>query len=128
MPAVVLLLAVLAALFVRHTIAEPFSIPSASMSPALRVGDIVLVDRRQAGRMPARGAVIVFQTADGTAYVKRVIGLPGDDVRLISGFAVLNDHSPLVADAGTCETDRDDTQPGDRDAARNPAARPLHGG
>lgn len=56
-----------------------YSIPSASMAPALEVGDRIVVTR-YIGSSPDRGHVIVFQSpADHRELlVKRVIGLPGD--------------------------------------------------
>ena len=80
-----------------------FSIPSGSMVPTVRVGDYVLVWKMRygwskyslpfspelfSGRIwpaePARGDVIVFKDPrdSATDYIKRVVGLPGDRVRM----------------------------------------------
>jgi signal peptidase I len=61
---------------------EPFRTPSVAMLPTLRLGDQFFVSKSAyRSRMPRRGDVIVFRLPSaGTAYVKRVIGLPGDTV------------------------------------------------
>jgi len=106
---------VLLALVVRSFAYEPFNIPSKSMQPTLLVGDFLLVskfsygysrhslpfslhlfDGRIFGRQPQRGDVAVFKvpTDNRTDYIKRVIGLPGDRVKVehrvlfINGVAV----------------------------------------
>jgi len=72
------------ALIVRAAV-HIYSIPSASMSPALEVGDRIVVTR-YFGADPERGHVIVFQSPRdaGELLVKRVIAVPGDliDARL----------------------------------------------
>ncbi len=66
--------------------------PSASMLPTLPVGDrFVVQDGWYAGHPPRRGEVVVFTLVpDGPAFVKRVIGLPGDTVQMQAGRLVLN--------------------------------------
>ncbi|MBB6096309.1 signal peptidase I [Povalibacter uvarum] len=78
----------------RLFIYEPFRTPSAAMYPTLPAGSIVLVDKRgfahaipfRLGKLsvtatPKRGDIIVFYLRDGeTAYLKRIIGLPGDRI------------------------------------------------
>ncbi|MBW8074808.1 MULTISPECIES: signal peptidase I [Metallibacterium] len=86
-----------AVLIFRSFIAEPFRIPSGSMMPTLKVGDFILVDKFAYGlRLPVfhtkilstgeprRGDVIVFRYPlnPGENYIKRVVGLPGDIVRI----------------------------------------------
>lgn len=87
---------VLIVLLLRSFIAEPFRIPSASMMPTLLIGDFILVNKFTYGirlpvfntkiiamNSPARGDIVVFRfPKDPTVdYIKRVIGLPGDEVR-----------------------------------------------
>jgi signal peptidase I len=85
------LAAVLGTLLVRTFVAAPFSIPSGSMEPTLRVGDRILVDRLSYRFHDVRrGDVVVFDGTDSfgslgdgrreTDYVKRVVGLPGEHV------------------------------------------------
>jgi signal peptidase I len=87
---------VIAAVFLlRSFLFEPFKIPSGSMIPTLLVGDLILVNKYHYGvRLPvintkltegqpvARGDVMVFRFPPQPSqdYIKRVIGLPGDDV------------------------------------------------
>lgn len=90
-------LAALLALAVRAFLVDAVSIPSGSMSPTLRVGDHVFVEKSAyAVRVPftdlalvelaapRRGDVVVFADPRerGAEYVKRVVGLPGDVVEL----------------------------------------------
>lgn len=93
----------------RSLIAAPFSIPSGSMLPGLYVGDYLLVSKwnygysrasflfgfppisgRLLAKLPERGDVVVFRGPAGNDVIKRVIGLPGDDVGTIGGRVVLN--------------------------------------
>ena len=103
--------AVLIALIIRSFIAEPFNIPSGSMKPNLLVGDFIFVTKWSYGysrhslpfslplipkkifsKMPKRGDIAVFKTPEDnrTDYIKRVIGLPGDKVRVTNGEIYLN--------------------------------------
>lgn len=91
------ILVLLSIFSVRAFYFEPFSIPAASMSPALNPGDQLLVTKNGFGNYrslgiqllkteptvkPERGDIIVFQYPKNPQidYVKRVIGLPGDKV------------------------------------------------
>ncbi len=80
---------------IRTFIAEPYRIPSGSMKPTLVEGDFVLVNKSKYGwwfpiidyrlnpfEDPARGDVIVFRypPKPKVNYIKRIIGLPGDDI------------------------------------------------
>ena len=92
-------------LFVTTFIAQQFVIPSGSMENTLLIGDHVVVDRTifaKAGpldflvhhREPRRGDVIVFLKPNPESpdliLVKRLIGLPGDHIRLHHGIISLN--------------------------------------
>lgn len=81
---------ILAALLVRATLLQAYSIPSGSMSPTLQAGDHILVTpmtRYLGGSVPERGDVVVFRNPEvGSGYfVKRVIALPGEYVELREG-------------------------------------------
>ncbi|MEE4012618.1 signal peptidase I [Roseibium sp. FZY0029] len=76
---------------------KTYSIPSGSMRPTLEVGEVVL-GRKIFPSMgehyePVRGDVIVFNIAAKGAndYLKRVIGLPGERIRLQDGVVLIND-------------------------------------
>jgi signal peptidase I len=82
----VLLAAALLALALRGFVVAPFSIPSRSMQPLLLPGDQLFAAR---WGQPRRGDVVIFRVGDGH-YIKRLIGLPGDRVRMVHGRLVLN--------------------------------------
>jgi signal peptidase I len=62
---------------------QPFSIPSGSMEPTLEIGDYAFA-RHFHFIEPRRGDVVVFETHD-TYFVKRIVGMPGDRLRLAAG-------------------------------------------
>lgn len=101
-----LLVAVLLAFFIRSFIVEPFKIPSKSMVPTLLVGDHIFVNKFIYGLRipgtkkwlvqfgePKRGDVIVFiyPEDEHLDFIKRVVGLPGDHVRMRNGLLYVND-------------------------------------
>jgi signal peptidase I len=93
-------------LFATTTLVQAYVIPSGSMEGNLLVGDHVLVDRTayadpgELGQhfMPYRdvkhGDIIVFTYPEDVrvTYVKRVIGLPGDRIRMENGQVIRNGH------------------------------------
>jgi len=99
-----LLVTVLLALFGTTFIVQAFKIPSQSMEPTLLVGDHLLVnkfifegngawyDRLLPYRAIRRGDIVVFKFPfdDHPHYVKRVVGLPGDHVRIINQHVYVN--------------------------------------
>ena len=119
-----LAIAVLAALGLRSLVYEPYNIPSESMQPGLLAGDYLFVakwpygysrfslplgldlfDGRIGGVLPARGDVVVFKTPrDNRAdFIKRVIGLPGDRIRMVGGLVEINGRTAMQAPAGETE-------------------------
>ena len=86
----------LAVFIIRSFIVEPFKIPSGSMMPTLISGDFIVVNKFSYGirfpvwnkvlinlGKPNRGDVFVFHYPEDPSidYIKRVIGLPGDEIR-----------------------------------------------
>jgi signal peptidase I len=69
-----------------------FLVPSSAMAPTLVLGDRAVMVRYAAGAAPARGDVIAFTTPSDpfSVQVFRVVGLPGDRVRMAEGAVVLN--------------------------------------
>ncbi len=84
----------LAALFLISFVIRTFYIPSESMVPTLKVHDVLLVnefDYRFHG--PNSGDIAVFTPpieAEGSAFIKRVIGIPGDTLRIRDGIVYRN--------------------------------------
>jgi signal peptidase I len=98
---------IIVALFILTFTVQPFRIPTGSMEPTLLVGDFLLVDKEIGPEVPPqifaptyeihRGDLIVFHyPVDASMHlVKRVIGLPGDHIRLRDGRVLINDQ-PLA--------------------------------
>jgi len=101
----ILLIALLLTWCIRAFVAEPRYIPSDSMSPTLEAGDRVVVEKVSYRlSSPKPGDVVVFEAppqlqAQGykghEAFIKRIIGRPGDWVEIHSGL-VFVDHQPLL--------------------------------
>jgi signal peptidase I len=97
---------VIAVVFVlRSFLFEPFKIPSGSMIPTLQVGDLILVNKFHYGvrlpvvgtkiianHNPQRGDVMVFHYPmdPRVDYIKRVVGLPGDEVSYLNKQLKIN--------------------------------------
>ena len=108
--------ALVIAIVIRSLFIQPFYIPSSSMEPTLLIGDRLFVTKYSYGyskhsfpfsppiirgrifsSSPKIGDVIVFKTpADNrTDYIKRLMGLPGDQIQFISGDLFLNNNQIL---------------------------------
>jgi signal peptidase I len=102
-------------LLLRSFLFEPFRIPSDSMMPTLQDGDFILVNKYRYGlRLPVlntkimsvdepkRGDVVVFRYPPDPAvnYIKRLVGLPGDRVKVISDHIYVNDVPLEMKDIG----------------------------
>ena len=100
------------ALMFRSLLFEPFNIPSGSMIPTLKVGDYLFVSKFSygysrfsfpfaaipiSGRVlssdPERGDVVVFKQPrnESVAFIKRIVGLPGDEIAVKRGILHIND-------------------------------------
>ena len=90
-------LAVLVALALQAWVVKPYRIPSGSMLDTLRPGDRVLVNRFVYHlHEPRRGDVIVFRYPGdpSVAFIKRVVGVPGDVLEARDGRLYVN-GSPM---------------------------------
>ena len=79
--------------FVRPFVVEAFWIPSASMVPTLKYGDRVLVNKFiYRFTEPERGDIIVFKSVQGDDQdlIKRVVGVPGDEITVRRGRLFVN--------------------------------------
>ncbi len=89
----------------RSFLFEPFKIPSGSMIPTLLVGDLILVNKFHyglrlpvlntkltEGEAPKRGDVMVFRYPPKPSldYIKRVVGVPGDEVAYLNKRLTIN--------------------------------------
>ena len=100
------------ALGFRSLLFEPFNIPSGSMIPTLLVGDYLFVSKYSYGYSrysfpfgmapfdgrifetpPERGDVAVFRQPqnESIAFIKRIVGLPGDRIQVVNGVLRIND-------------------------------------
>jgi signal peptidase I len=122
----------------KGAIAEPFYVPSGSMEPTLLIGDALLASKfpygygtaslpiqinlpetgRVFGNPPKRGDVVVFRWPGdrSQAWVKRVVGLPGDRIQMRQGQLFINDRgASLKADGiGEVEDEHGNTEPARR--------------
>lgn len=91
------LIALLLALMIRTFFLQPFQIPAGSMRPTLQAGDYFAVSKWDI--IPARGDVVVFANKkdNNRSYVKRVIGLSGDQIQMRGGVLHIN-GSPVEKD------------------------------
>jgi signal peptidase I len=86
-----------------HSSVRAFNTPAASMEPTLRVGEHFIVNMRAFDdRLPERADVAVFRLprSPETMFVKRVIGLPGDEIQLKGGLLYINGEVVPTSDAG----------------------------
>jgi signal peptidase I len=113
----------------KGAIAEPFYVPSGSMEPTLLIGDALLASKfpygygtaslpiqinlpetgRLFGEPPKRGDVVVFRWPGDSsqAWVKRVVGLPGDRIQMRQGQLFINDRAASLKADGIDEAEDD---------------------
>jgi len=106
-----LLIALFIAIIIRSLLFQPFYIPSSSMEPTLLVGDRIFVSKYTYGYSkhsfpfsppifnkrifnsePKYGDLIVFKTPSDnrTDFIKRLVGLPGDEIQIENGDLLIN--------------------------------------
>jgi len=120
---------VLAVFIAKGAIAEPFYVPSGSMEPTLLIGDALIASKfpygygtaslpmqinlPETGRVfegtPKRGDVVVFRWPgdNAQAWVKRVVGLPGDRIQMRQGQLFINDRPATLKEEGMGEAEDD---------------------
>ena len=117
---------VIAGLF-RTLLFQPFWIPSGSMKDTLLIGDFLFVNKmaygysryscpfsacpitgRLFGSEPARGDVVVFRhPVNGSDFIKRLVGLPGDQVQVKQGVIYINNvEMPQIPDGAFIEVNK----------------------
>ena len=116
------------AMLVRTFLYQPFNIPSGSMKETLLIGDYLFVSKlsygysrysfyniipfsgRIFGAPPERGDVVVFKLPrdNSTDYIKRVIGLPGDEISVRGGVLYINGKEVPRHRIGDFVTQEDD--------------------
>ncbi|MEM7196216.1 MAG: signal peptidase I [Pseudomonadota bacterium] len=109
----------------RSFIVEPFRIPSGSMLPTLRIGDLILVNKFSYGlRLPVvhqkliptgepeRGDVMVFRYPRDPKlnFIKRVVGLPGDTLKYEGKMLTVNGNPVERIEAGVYQYDQKNLQ------------------
>lgn len=98
----------------RSFLVEPFRIPSGSMLPTLNIGDFILVNKFDYGLRlpilnkklveldsPQRGEVMVFRFPQDPSvhFIKRIVGLPGDEILIRNKRLIINGEPvPLIPD------------------------------
>ena len=130
------LAAIVAVVFIaKGAIAEPFYVPSGSMEPTLLIGDALVASKfpygygaaslpiqitlpetgRLFGETPKRGDVVVFRWPGdrAQAWVKRVVGLPGDRIQMRQGQLFINDRAAQLRPdgVGASEDERGGNEP-----------------
>ncbi len=106
---------ILIVFLLRSFLFEPFKIPSGSMIPTLLVGDLILVNKFHYGvrlpvinkkiianHEPQRGDVMVFRYPPDPRldYIKRVVGIPGDEVAYLNQKLTINGQAVPTAALG----------------------------
>jgi len=94
-------IAIAAVFLIRSTIIQPFLVSGSSMSPNFADGDYLLVDQlTYRFRQPERGEVAVFHfhptvNDESTYFIKRIVGLPGEEIRVKNGeITIINNSHP----------------------------------
>ena len=122
----------LAVFIAKGALAEQFYVPSGSMEPTLLIGDMLLASKfpygygtaslpiqvslpetgRVFGGTPKRGDVVVFRWPGdrSQAWVKRVVGLPGDRIQMRHGRLFINGQAAALRPDGIGEAEDESGQ------------------
>ncbi|ADD67292.1 signal peptidase I [Denitrovibrio acetiphilus DSM 12809] len=88
-----LVVAVVIAMIIKGLLLQTYTIPSESMYDTLKVGDFLILNRlAYKFSEPERGDVVVFEYPldPGKDFIKRVIGTPGDKIKLVDKVVYVN--------------------------------------
>ena len=100
---IVLIFSSILAIVIRHFVAEARYIPSEAMLPTLQINDRLIIDKlTYRFHMPQRDDIVIFSPTQALrdqgykdAFIKRIIGLPGNKVQVKRGQVYINDQ-PLA--------------------------------
>ncbi|BAU10535.1 signal peptidase I [Leptolyngbya sp. NIES-3755] len=95
-----IVLSTILAIVIRQFVAEARYIPAGSMLPTLQISDRLIIDKlTYRFESPKRGDIVVFSPTEALkkqnfndAFIKRIIGLPGDRVQVKGGLVYINDQ------------------------------------
>jgi signal peptidase I len=86
-----ILIAGVLVLIIRFFIFQPFIVEGPSMHPNFQSGERLIVNKLiYTIRHPHRGEVLVFHAPDGRDYIKRVIALPGETIKIENNRVYVN--------------------------------------
>jgi signal peptidase I len=95
----VFLLAMAIIVPIRYFLVQPFFVRGASMEPNFQDGEYLVIDELSYRlRQPSRGEVVVFRFPNNPSqfFIKRIIGLPGEQVTISGGrVTIINDRYPV---------------------------------
>ena len=84
-------IAVILVLLIRWLVFKPFIVDGPSMQPNFHTGERLIVSEWiYKFREPHRGEVVVFHASKEKDYIKRVIGLPGEKIKIADGVVYIN--------------------------------------
>jgi signal peptidase I len=92
----VFLLAMVIILPIRYFLVQPFFVRGASMEPSFHDGEYLVIDELSYRfRQPQRGEVVVFRypVDPSQFFIKRIVGLPGETVKVAEGRVVISNAS-----------------------------------
>jgi len=88
----IIVLALLIVIPIRYFLFQPFLVKGQSMLPSFHEGDYLIIDQISYRlREPERGEVIVFRSPviPSQRYIKRIIGLPGEEIEIKDGQVII---------------------------------------
>jgi len=96
----IVIIALLIVVPIRYFVFQPFFVRGQSMEPNFYQGDYLIIDELSYQfRAPQRGEVIVFKYPDDPSqrYIKRIIGLPGETIKIQGGQVFIEQDGEMQA-------------------------------